>query len=111
MYIYVNVCMYVFLDEYMYMYICIYIYINTYIDIHRYIHTHTHIHTLTHTYTYIHIHTQGAPTVTAEKFVNLFYTEFSYSHVGLDIMALFIFMFFLRVGTYVCMLLLRHEKR
>jgi ABC-type multidrug transport system permease subunit len=54
---------------------------------------------------------QGAPTVTAENFVNLFYTEFSYSHVGLDVMALFIFMFFLRVGTYVCMRYLRHEKR
>lgn len=49
----------------------------------------------------------GGPDTTATIYINGYYTEMSYSHVGLDVMALLIFCLFLRFvdafdGIFIC---------
>lgn len=49
--------------------------------------------------------------VTAETYITQYYDGWNYDNVGYDVLALVIFILFLRVGTYICLLFFRHEKR
>lgn len=49
--------------------------------------------------------------MTAEEYVNSFYSEWSYSHKFGDLAALLIFIVVLRFATYLCLNNLRHNKR
>lgn len=49
--------------------------------------------------------------VTAQTFVADFYPDWKYASRGYDIFALCLFVVVLRVGTYLCLRYVRHDKR
>ncbi|KAJ1414024.1 hypothetical protein B484DRAFT_435063 [Ochromonadaceae sp. CCMP2298] len=48
---------------------------------------------------------------TASAFVSEQYPEWKYKHRGGDVLALVLFILFLRTGTYLALTYLRHDKR
>ena len=50
-------------------------------------------------------------TMTADSFVQDFYTEWTFKHRFYDLMALLLFILGLRVTTYFCLEYIRHDKR
>jgi hypothetical protein len=52
-----------------------------------------------------------AQTVTANTFITGFYPDWQYKSRGFDIMALCLFIIAFRVGTYLCLEYVRHDKR
>jgi len=50
--------------------------------------------------------------VSAESYIRDYtYTTWRYSHIGLDILALGIFVMMVTLGKYLCLVYLRHDKR
>ncbi len=52
-----------------------------------------------------------AEVVTANTYVTSFYPDWRYESRGYDIMALCLFVVVFRVGTYLCLEYVRHDKR
>jgi ABC-type multidrug transport system permease subunit len=50
-------------------------------------------------------------TTTAEAFIGNYFASWEYSQLGNDIVALVMFIVFFRVGTFLALTFLRHEKR
>jgi ABC-type multidrug transport system permease subunit len=53
----------------------------------------------------------GSTVETAQSFVSNFYEDWHYSARGYDVMALCLFIIAFRVGTYLCLEYVRHDKR
>ncbi len=53
----------------------------------------------------------SSDTETAQGFVSNFYEDWHYSARGYDVMALCLFIIAFRVGTYLCLEYVRHDKR
>lgn len=55
--------------------------------------------------------TGSEDTMTANTFVQKFFSEWRYSHRGWDVLALCLFIVVLRIGTYLSLKYMRHDKR